>query len=229
MNKLQDIKSYKTISWEVFENIGHLQLNQPPTNKMTIFFFEELTDFVQNFLPTQKIEALIISGKGRHFSSGADLNNLLSAIKEQNEISESASLELLNKNMDTLNALFNLKIPVIAAISGVCLGSALELALFCHVRICDTSSLLGLPEAIFNLMPGLGGAVRITQLKNKAKAMELILSGENFSAKEAKEWGIIDIVAPKKKSLETAIKFAKTYAKIYKKENLKRYIVSFQN
>ena len=80
------------------------------------------------------------------------------------------------------------EIPVVAAIRGVCIGSAFEFALLCHFRICSEDAVFGLPESTFNLLPGLGGIRRITRLAGKATALELALRGRTFGAAEALKW-----------------------------------------
>ncbi len=96
--------------------------------------------------------------------------------------------------------------PVVAAIRGVCLGSALELALFCHLRICAPGSVLGLPESTFGLIPGCGGVQKMIAIAGRARALELILSGETFSGEDAHRWKIVDTLCGKNEVVEEAIR-----------------------
>jgi enoyl-CoA hydratase len=188
-----------TIQWTVEEGIGSLKLNQPPSNTMTMGFFLEMRDLVKKIKSAAGLKAIIIHGHGRHFSSGADINELLHNVDEQ------AMLE----NHRLFAQMEQFKIPVIAAIRGVCIGSAFELALFSHFRICSEDAVLGLPESNFNLMPGIGGMQRIARLAGIAKAIEITLRGNTFPAADALKMGLVDVVVPKGEVLPLALIFAR--------------------
>jgi len=72
---------YNTITFSISDSIGHLVLSQPPSNRMTLAFFGELSDLVDRIRGMKELKALVISGQGRHFSAGADLGQLLSLVK----------------------------------------------------------------------------------------------------------------------------------------------------
>lgn len=216
------------ISWTVEQDIGFLLLDNPPGNSMTALFFDELKRLT-NAITQSHIKALIITGRGRHFSSGADLESLIAAIKTDStgngKLMKEAKAMLLS-NALTFEFFSDLDIPVIAAIQGVCLGSALELAMHCHFRLCSNDALLGLPETGFGLIPGVGGIQKILQLSGKAKAIELILKGSNFAAADACKWHIADALFPKKELMEKAVQLAGIavdgYRRYKKAEYLKR-------
>ena len=217
----QFIKSkltYKTIKYEVIDQIGYLTLNTPPSNPMTSLFFEEMHDFVDS-LNTEQLNALIIQGEGRHFSSGADLDDLLAKIGEEGSVDN-----FFLKNSESFDFFNQLNIPVIAIIRGVCIGSAFELALSCHFRFCTENSVLGLPESTFNLMPGCGGSLKLTSQVDKAKALDLLLTGRSISPDEALEFNLIDKILPKNDISDFSVKFAKSIAEGYRKELKKYYI-----
>ena len=164
---MKEALTAKKISWEVRDDIGYLNFIDAPENRMDTLFFQELQMLTTDTIPKSKIVAIIISGSGRHFSSGANLDDLFHEI--ENEKRESS---VLIANHHSLKFLNDLNIPVIAAIKGVCLGSALELALHCHFRLCSNDAIFGLPESSFGLIPGLGGIPKLRQLAGKAKALE---------------------------------------------------------
>lgn len=198
---------FKTFIWQIDDCIGHLILNQPPANSMNKLFFDELKLLHLELIPKADLKAIIISGAGRHFSSGADLKELLQRVLS--DFNENSQPEFLLNNSSVFNFFEKLNIPVIAAIRGVCIGSALELALSCHFRFCEEGSLLGLPESTFNIMPGCGGTQLLTRLTGFSKAVELILEGRNISPEEALSLGIIDKVTPRKQVVQIATNFAK--------------------
>ena len=130
------MSTYKTIIWKEIDQIGHLILNQPPSNQMTKPFFDELKHLTQQIIPQSSVKAIVMYGAGRHFSSGVEMNDLFNEIDSQiikKEVFDSPLF--LEENILSFCFFDELKIPVVAAIQGVCIGSALELAMFCHVRI----------------------------------------------------------------------------------------------
>jgi len=212
-------RKFDTIDWCVNDQIGHLVLNQPPSNKMTVAFFSEMTDLKGEITGLTSLKALIISGKGRHFSSGADLDELLPEI-DRNAGAES----FLQSNYTALSYLETLPFPVISVIRGACLGSALELALFSHFRFCGEEAVFGLPETTFNLIPGIGGIQRFAALSRKARALDYILTGRMFDAQRALELGIVDAIWPKIKLVDEAIVFAKQFPGRYEKGMREVYV-----
>ena len=108
-----------------------------------------------------------------------------------------------------LNYIDDLEIPVFAAISGVCFGAGLEIALACDIRICDESALFAFPEVNHDLFPGLGGVGRLVQLTGKSTTLELVLEGDMINAKKASELQIVDKVVEKKQALNYSIDMAK--------------------
>ena len=99
--------------------------------------------------------------------------------------------------------------PVIAAIHGTALGGGFEVALTAHYRIAVPSAKCGLPEIKLGLIPGAGGTQRLPRLIGVEKALDVILSGTPFGAREAKEWGVVDELAEEGKLRESAIAYAR--------------------
>jgi enoyl-CoA hydratase/carnithine racemase len=199
----------RTINWKIENSIGHLMLNQPPANTMTQLFFDELSILIRETIPQSDIKALLIYGNGRHFSSGAEPFELKKRIiKNLSSVLPGELPDFLVENTKTFMALEKLPIPSFAAIRGTCLGSAMELALFCKYRICADGAVLGFPETTFGLMPGCGGSIKLPRIIGKARAMELIISGRNFSATEAYNWGIVHKIANRKTIIEETLNLA---------------------
>jgi len=237
-NLIKIIRSLRIIMndiliWEIYDNIGHIILNDPPTNKMTKDFFIKFNNLIQNIIPKLDINALILYGSGRHFSSGADLNLLFNNILNEVELDNQGNIvkypEFLADNNTSFINLNKMNIPIIAAINGVCLGSALELALFAHIRICTKNTLFGFPESSFNIMPGLGGTQKVLTFLKYSQALELILKGSNFDAKQAYEWNIVDKVVEKKELLSCSEVLAKKLAGIkdYNRNFVNDYLKDF--
>jgi len=220
-----------TIGLTLHDHIGHLVLNQPPSNMMTLTFFREFRNIIQYLTGLKDLKALVISGKGRHFSSGAELSGLLDDIRLNTTTNAAGQLEQvplsLMQNYETLVQLERFDIPVIAAIRGVCLGSALELALFCHFRFCGEDAVFGLPETSFNLVPGLGGIKKLSDLIGRGRTLELVLRGKTFSAAEALELKVVHKILPKRDLVETALAFAGSMGPDFRSEKARLYMKKY--
>jgi enoyl-CoA hydratase/carnithine racemase len=210
---------FTTILCKTEDEIGFIELNQPASNAMTKVFFHEIREAADLFLNKASIKGIIISGKGRHFSSGADINDLLSF--ETNDSKQADDFYIANSQ--TFMRFYTAKIPVVAAINGVCIGSAMELAMACHFRIATETVLMGFPEAGFNLMPGCGGSVYLSELVSNKNAMELLLTGRNLTIDEALNMGIVDCRVGKKELLEKAVTFVKQIRNNYHSANRSYY------
>lgn len=188
------------MQWTIDEGIGRLTLNLPPANTMTMAFFREMHALMHEIPTIQELKAIIISGNGRHYSAGADISELLNNVDEQTMLENYRAFIMLEQ----------LELPVISAIRGVCLGSAFELSLFSHFRICADDAVLGLPESTFNLMPGIGGIQRVISLAGKAAALDIILRGITFPASEALEMKLVDAIVQKSELQAVSLAFAES-------------------
>ncbi len=136
-----------------------------------------------------EIRALLLkSGKRRNFIAGADLEEI-AALEGAAE-----AAELSRRGQAILLRLDRLSVPTLAAIRGSCLGGGLELALACDQRLASDhpSTRLGLPETRLGTLPGLGGTVRLPRLVGLQSALDLILSGRQLDARQARKLGLID-------------------------------------
>ncbi|MEI7662902.1 MAG: enoyl-CoA hydratase/isomerase family protein [Bacteroidota bacterium] len=208
---------FHTIRWSVEDGIGLLLIGHPPSNSMTMEFFAEFRRWMKLISEVDALNAIVIHGNGRHFSSGADLDELLENVNEATMLD----------NYHCFSALGQLEIPVISAISGICLGSAFELALMSHFRICSANALVGLPEAGFNLMPGIGGISSVANLTGRAGALEIVMRGMSFAAADALEMGLVDAVVSKQELLPCAMNFARALPGRISREGRKIYILKY--
>ena len=219
---------YNTILFDFTDGIGHIVINQPPSNVMTVEFFMELGMLVEKLKKLNGLKAIVISGRGRHFSSGAQLDELLSLVNgariQDHRERVNFLPDFLKRNFETFLFFEKVNIPVISAIRGACLGSALEFVLFSHYRFCGEDAVFGLPETTFNLLPGIGGISRVALLSGKSRTLELVLRGNTFSAEEALKLNIVDKILPRKKVVELAIDFARSIMNDYRKGKEKLFI-----
>lgn len=212
--------TYNTIDWQIVRNIGYLTLAVPPKNEMDSVFFREFSLLLEDIKSNDSLIGLIIQAQGRHFSSGADIDQLLSMFLTE----ESDILKLLTKNKEAFMTLSNLTVPVVACLKNICFGSGLELALCSHFRLSSPNLLLSLPETGFGILPGLGGIYNTQKCIGTAKTLQFVLSGNSMDAKEALESGMIDLIVDKKDLKEVATRIVIAIADNYKKEYKAKYL-----
>lgn len=212
-----------TFDWSVNEGVGLITLNRRPGNAMNRLFFGAMKELCSGLKSENDLRALVICGSGRHFSSGADLNDLLNGPYESQE----NMVDFFTSNSHCFYSISQLRIPVVAAVQGVCLGSAAELALACHFRFFASNVLFGFPEVSFGLMPGCGGTVLLPGLVNRSTAMELLLSGRNVTADEALKTGLADRILPRNEVVAAALQFAAGIAHQYSPGQRLKYLNSF--
>ena len=173
-------------------DFARLVLDSPPRNEMNRAFFERLARLVREELPGLRVRGLVVCGRGRHFSSGADLKELMAGIRRDHAAWDGAWLREASLS---IHALSELPYPVAAAIRGCCLGSGLELALACRYRVAAAGSVFALPETSFGLMPGCGGTLRLPRCVGQGTAVRMILTGETVGAEDALAMGLVDSLA----------------------------------
>jgi enoyl-CoA hydratase len=221
---------FHTLSFDITDGIGHLVLNQPPGNRMTVEFFSEFNILTKEMKTMKGLKAIVISSSGRHFSSGADLDGLMDLVLQMQPEHEpvpepgTGNEGVFEQNGRSFLSLEEAGIPVISAIRGVCIGSAFELALFSHFRFCGEDAVFGLPETTFNLIPGIGGIPRLANLCGTAKAIELVLKGNTFDAREALAYNLVDGILPKRQVVRFALDFAGRIMEGYRKEKKTIYL-----
>lgn len=187
------------------EDLVHLVLDRAPDNLMDAPFFEELAELCAVQLPRLDARGLVVRGRGRHFSAGADVRGLRGRAQAGEALREE-----LSRNTAALLALERLPYPVVAAIAGACLGSGLELALACHARVAADNAVLSLPEVEHGVLPGCGGTVRLARRVGHRRAARLILAASRLSAEEARVVGVVDHVVRRADLVERARALART-------------------
>ncbi|MCX6250624.1 MAG: enoyl-CoA hydratase/isomerase family protein [Bacteroidetes bacterium] len=190
----------KYVKWETIDSIGILTLNNPPENYLEEPEFIPVT-LLQTLIEKNLIKGMVIHGIGRHFSGGADLASLFEMTKERKTL-----LSRMDKGNELLHFIENLNVPVIAAVRGCCFGAGLEIALACHIRVCDAKSLFAFPESNQGLIPGLGGIVKLARQTSNMETMQFVLQGDLINAMEALTCGIVDHIIQDEDPMEYAVK-----------------------
>jgi len=195
---------YSTIIFQKKENYVIITLNRPEKlNALNKQMFDELDDAFQKIELDDTAQALILTGTGeKAFAAGADIKEL----HESNVRSGKMFSEYGSKVMRRLE---QLRIPTIAAINGFALGGGCELTLACHIRFASENAKMGQPEVNLGILPGYGGTQRLTRLVGKAKAMELILTGNMINAYDAEKIGMVNAVYKLEELLPKTEEFVK--------------------
>ena len=184
------------------ERVGVVQLHRPEVlNALSPDLMKELVDALEAFDQDDGIGCILLTGGEKVFAAGADIKRMAEA---------SAMGMLLMDQLARWDRIRKLHKPVVAAINGFALGGGCELAMMCDIIIAGENAKFGQPEINIGVIPGAGGTQRLTRAAGKAKAMELILTGRQFSANEALEMGLINQVVPPELTIEEAKKMAKT-------------------
>ncbi|MCZ4305441.1 enoyl-CoA hydratase [Zoogloeaceae bacterium G21618-S1] len=195
---------YETILVERRERVGLITLNRPKSmNALNVQMSQEVVAALRLFDKDDNIGAIVIAGSPRAFAAGAD-------------IEEMAGKSFVDLQSDDIFAawedLQRVGKPIIAAVSGYALGGGCELAMMCDFIIAADDAHFGQPEIKLGILPGIGGSQRLTRSVGKALAMDLILTGRNLTAVEAKAAGLVARIVPATELLQTALEAAHTIA-----------------
>src|SRR5215831_9234129 len=191
---------YKTLLVEIDNGICIITINRPDKlNALNKEVFNELEKVIDDLYTNSEIRAAIITGAGnKAFVAGADISEFLDLTAEQ-------APALSKRGQIVFDKIENSPKPIVAAVNGFALGGGCELALACHFIYASDNAKFGQPEVNLGLMPGYGGSQRLTQLVGKGRALELLMSGNMISAKEALDYGVVNKVVPSNELL-TAVK-----------------------
>ncbi|MFC2171204.1 enoyl-CoA hydratase/isomerase family protein [Acidobacteriota bacterium] len=193
----------RIVEWEMQDDFGILTIDNLPQNFLVDPEFMYLDD-LRKWTANESLKGIIVRGKGRHFCAGVDQKSLFKPQGTVDNIQET-----LRKGKAVLEHFFNLPIPIVAAIEGVCLGGGLEVALACHIRVASKKALFSLPETSLGVMPGLYGTIVLPGMVGMCKSIELALAGETIGAEEALRLGLIDHIVPAKGAFDFALEFLK--------------------
>ena len=189
--------AYQNIIVETRGSVGLVTLNRPQAlNALNEALIAELNAALEAFEADPAVGCTVLTGSEKAFAAGADVK----------EMAEKTYVEAyLARFLDGWTRIAETRKPIIAAVSGFCLGGGLELAMMCDFIIAAETAKFALPEITLGIMPGAGGTQRLPRFVGKAKAMDLILTGRMMDAAEAERAGLVARVVPAEKLLEEAM------------------------
>ncbi|XP_059686020.1 trifunctional enzyme subunit alpha, mitochondrial [Gavia stellata] len=179
------------VSYDIKGDVAVVRFNTPNSkvNTLSRQLNSEFTDVMNEIWANEAVKsAVLISSKPGSFIAGADID-MIEACKTSQEVTQ-----LSQEGQKMLEKIEQSPKPVVAAISGSCLGGGLEVAIACHYRIAtkDKKTVLGTPEVLLGLLPGAGGTQRLPKMVGLPAAFDMMLTGRNIRADRAKKMGLVD-------------------------------------
>ena len=192
--------TYETILIETIERVGLVRINRSKArNALNSIVLHELNDALENFDVDPQIGAIVITGDDVAFAAGADIK----------EMADATAVHMLTRShIPQFDRIRGIHKPIIAAVSGWCLGGGNELAMACDIIIASETARFGQPEINLGVIPGAGGTQRLTRAVGKAIAMEMVLNNRTLTAEEARQYGLVNRVVPVERYLEEAMQLA---------------------
>jgi 2-(1,2-epoxy-1,2-dihydrophenyl)acetyl-CoA isomerase len=187
--------SYEMLIWEQDAGVGRLTLNRPDSlNAWTGEFGHELKQVIEGDAADGSVRAVLITGAGRGFSSGADLKAGFEPSPDDGM--PDVRKELLEVYHPIIAGLRRLEKPVVAAVNGPAVGIGASLAFACDLVLAAESAFFGLAFVNIGLMPDGGSTLFVPTAVGKARAFQMALLGERVPAQQALEWGLVNQVHP---------------------------------
>ncbi len=177
-------------------------LDNPKVNALSSALLDELRDVARG-LTAEPPRAVLVTGGPKVFAAGADISEFAGA-------DEAATVG--TSFLDALEAVAAIPRVTIAAIGGYALGGGCELALACDLRIASERARFGQPEILLGIIPGGGGTQRLARLVGPSRAKDMILSGRQVTAEEARHIGLVDRVVPVEEFEAAALEWAREFA-----------------
>lgn len=205
------MSTYNYIAVEHEDGIYLCTFNRP--DRLNAFhepMREEMRQFMKAVREDPAARAIILTGKGRGFCAGEDVNEMPDRSSDDYTTRDFRALARNIHNF--IDDLEDIELPVIAAINGVCAGGGLEIALSCDFRVVAEGAKLGLPEMRVGLVPGSGGCSRLVKAVGFLRAKEIVLRGKMFDAQTADRYGLASEVVPDDQVVERAKALARELA-----------------
>jgi len=193
---------YETVIWEQVGAVGRLILNRPETlNAWTAQFGSELREVLEGEAAHESVRAVLVTGAGRGFSSGADLK---AGFEPADDGMPDIRRVLHEHHHRAIAAVRRLPKPVVAAVNGPAVGIGCSLALACDLVMAAETAYFGLAFVNIGLMPDGGSTAFVPPAVGKARAFQMALLGERIPAARALEWGMVNWVYPDERLMSEA-------------------------
>ena len=199
---------FQFVRYRVAEHIGRLTINRPPVNALNRQLVGEIfaaAHLANRDAERRELRVLILHAEGNHFCAGADL-------KERQNVPDTEVEKVVQGIRDAVQAVADIKVPVIAAMQGTAAGGGMELALAADIRVLAETAKMGLRETALAIIPGAGGTQRLMRLIGYSRALEWIATARMFDANECLAHGVANRVIPETELMDAAWYYAKLIA-----------------
>jgi len=190
------VSEYQAFRVELADNIAHVQINRPEKiNAMNAAFWSEIVEIFRWIDDTDAVRVVVLSGAGKHFSSGIDLM-LLAGVANELGKDVGRNARLLRRKIlqlqGSFNAVDNCRKPVLAAIQGYCLGGAIDLISACDMRYAAEDAQFSIKEIDIGMAADVGTLQRLPRIIGDGMLRELAYTGRTFGAEEARRIGLVN-------------------------------------
>ncbi len=193
------MSAFKTLIYEKQDSIGFVTLNRPEAlNVYNVQMRDDLFEILSAIQDDDEVHVVVLNGAGeKAFCAGADLSEFLTAPPP-------VAARKIRFNRDVWGLFLSIQQPIIAALHGYVLGSGIEIALCCDIRIASDDARFGLPEVGLGIIPAAGGTQTLPRTVGQGYAMELLLTGKWIDAKQALRMGLVNQVVPRDQLMAVA-------------------------
>jgi enoyl-CoA hydratase/carnithine racemase len=187
--------------------VARLTLNDPPFNRMSLNFMDELEQQVVDIANNNEIRSVLLTSAGEeNFSVGMNLKQLPEGIERMG-----SAQAVFEQRLRVIRSIETMGKPWVATLFGYCLGGGLEIPLGCHFRLAaQENAQIGLPELDLGAVPAWGGSARLTKCVGEHHALDMILRAKKISGPEAFRIGLVHEVWPIEQLKEKALELAQT-------------------
>ena len=202
------MSGYETLVYEKRGPVAHISLDRPEVlNAYNMQMRDDFSEALSAVHDDPEVLCLLITGQGRAFCAGADLTEFGTAPSQ-------AIARRVRWERDVWSQLLAVPVPVVAAVHGYCIGSGIEIALLCDIRIGADSAAFSMPEVQLGMIPAAGGTQTVPRIAGWSSALDLLLTGRRIGAEEALSLGLLTRVVPEEDLLEQAWELCRRLANL---------------
>jgi enoyl-CoA hydratase len=201
------MNTFETVIYEKQDAIAHVTLNRPQAlNAFSVQMRDDLFEVLSAVKADDEIRAVVFKGTGdKAFCAGADLKEFLTA-------PSAVKARRIRAVRDLWMLFLSIPQPLIAALHGYVLGSGIEIALFCDLRIASYDVIFGLPEVGLGILPGAGATQTLPRVLGLSRALDMLLTGRRLNGEEAFQMGLVNQLVTRDNLIPTSSVCAQTIA-----------------
>jgi enoyl-CoA hydratase len=201
------MSGFETVIYEKNDNIAYVTLNRPQAlNAFSVRMRDEVYEVLRAIRADDEVRVAVLKGAGdKAFCAGADLKEFLTAPSV-------VRARQIRAVRDLWRLFLNMPQPLIAALHGYVLGSGIEIALYCDLRIATPDAVFGLPEVSLGILPAAGGTQTLPRVLGLSGALDMLLTGRRLSGQEAFNMGMVNRIVPRDKLLSSVDELARKIA-----------------